>query len=297
MDLHTLLGAYSSQGFARVPGFLDDDTVATMLRECDALLADSPNTADHIDFLGRSAALDRAFEALLDRDLIRGFLESSLGSGYRLHTVALRRARPGADRIRMHQDEPGETKLSILLTDSDHKEGSTVFVPGSHKWPRILNCLPVTPDVVDGRTQGTVGRAGDVFMFTGRVWHGRPLNQKTVNTVLLISFLPRGTPYPIRVPAPGSKAHFGPTLNRLLQEQPIAPGDRTPLTPELEDMLGYRTRLSATSPWHLARLIAALIETPIQAIRHWRGHKPLSPAVRAYDDRLRREAHRHDAIA
>lgn len=296
MDPKDLLDVYCKQGFAKIERLLDPALVDTMRRECEALVAGSSSAADHISFLGLSATLDTAFEALIQRDPVRTFLERSLGSGYRLHSAALRMARPGAERIRMHQDQPGETKLSILLSDALAKDGSTVFVPGSHAWPRMLNCLPFTPDLVDRHTRGTIGRAGDAYVFTGRIWHGRPFNEATTNLVLLISFIPRGTPYEVRLPAPGSKPHFGAYLNRILAEQPVAPTDVGPAAPALEDMLTYRTRLPGFSPWHFARLFAACVEKPIQAMRHWRGHRPLSPAVRAYDDRLRRVAYRRDAV-
>ena len=197
--LESILESYKRDGVAKTRGLFDDSDMEILRREPVSIFPAVSSPVDHADFLGCSISFDAAIERLLRAQVIQDFLGAALGSGYRLYTAALRRSSAGAPQIRMHQDRPGETKLSVLLTDALDDSGTTVFYPGSHRWPFVMNAFPCPPRWLRRSTIGCIGAVGDVYCFPGRLWHGRLAARKATNIVALLSFLPAWAPYASRL--------------------------------------------------------------------------------------------------
>ena len=89
---------------------------------------------------------------------------------------------PGNTRFRLHTDtrlpSPLPTQALLckgiyLLTDFDRDNGSTVFVPGSHKWCR--NPVASETSIGEGGNDQAVAveaPAGSLLVFHGNTWHG-----------------------------------------------------------------------------------------------------------------------------
>ena len=89
---------------------------------------------------------------------------------------------PGNTRFRLHTDTrlpsplPRQALLCkgiYLLTDFNRDNGSTVFVPGSHKWCRNPTASETT--IGEGRNDQAVAveaAAGSLLVFHGNTWHG-----------------------------------------------------------------------------------------------------------------------------
>lgn len=89
---------------------------------------------------------------------------------------------PGKTRFRLHTDtrlpSPLPTqallcKCIYLLTDFNRDNGSTVFVPGSHKWCRNPEAGETAiGEGGDDRTVAVEAAAGSLIVFHGNAWHG-----------------------------------------------------------------------------------------------------------------------------
>ena len=89
---------------------------------------------------------------------------------------------PGNTRFRLHTDtrlpSPLPTQALLckgiyLLTDFNRDNGSTVFVPGSHKWCR--NPIASETTIGEGGNRQAVAveaAAGSLLVFHGNTWHG-----------------------------------------------------------------------------------------------------------------------------
>ena len=66
--------------------------------------------------------------------------------------------------------QPLVCKCIYLLTDFDRDKGSTVFVPGSHKWCR--NPVGSETSVGNDHVVPIDAPAGSLLVFHGNVWHG-----------------------------------------------------------------------------------------------------------------------------
>lgn len=89
---------------------------------------------------------------------------------------------PGNTRFRLHTDtrlpSPLPTQALLckgiyLLTDFNRDNGSTVFVPGSHKWCR--NPIASETTIGEGGNDQAVAveaAAGSLLVFHGNTWHG-----------------------------------------------------------------------------------------------------------------------------
>lgn len=61
-------------------------------------------------------------------------------------------------------------KVFYLLTDVDADAGGTAMIPGSHRFPAEVPLPTGEPDRSPGAVQMT-GKAGDAYLFNGRVYH------------------------------------------------------------------------------------------------------------------------------
>jgi putative 2OG-Fe(II) oxygenase len=290
-----LTSEYVKYGCVRLPNLLDDDTVRVLAQESQRLLiGESQQLEKAIDFfdrtewqsllwtapqnvtilydiLGQSPQLDAALESILAHPIIDRLLLDVLGKNYKMWLLQIRRANPGSDCLRIHQDRPGETCLQILLDDVPTTAGSTVLLPGSDAWPRIINSLPfIAPQYIAPWLKSLTGKKGDMWLFTRTVWHGRSQADSRSQTVLMLSFLPCSARQNVIIPPPHILEKLGPKLQAAIHDKVDLPGSQLAATPELEQLLEANPRFKWWSPWQLAICISGLFSL---ALSVWRFYK------------------------
>ena len=65
----------------------------------------------------------------------------------------------------------------VMLDDFRKDNGTTRFVPGSHKWPISTSDVINDRDTHHGDQILTCGAAGSMIVYNGSVWHGHTANQ------------------------------------------------------------------------------------------------------------------------
>lgn len=297
ISVEDLLEAFSAEGRVFVGDLLTADEIRTLLIKSDEILQENlgPSGASSafFDCLGYAPEFDDVIESLMSNPIVVEFLRNVLGPGYRLCSTVLRRASPGSPANQIHQDSPGETRLVVLLTDTRTMDGSTFFVPGSHRWPRILNGFPYAPRwFIDRFCVGNFGSVGQVFAFSGRLWHGRRLCEHGPNTAILVNFLPQGyPPYYVRSPPDEVVPSLGPSIRSR-----IGPADQRlasigPSTEALNDLITYRTALAWYSPWKIVIPVGHLLVGAVKYLRERRGRAPKTAEQRAFEARLKKANH------
>lgn len=125
---------------------------------------------------------------------VKSLLKNALGDNYKIWQINLRRASPKDQGLYLHQDAPGELGMCVMLSDNMSGDGSTIFLPGSHLWPKRMDeyQLVIPPFLVrlfKFALKTLRGGSGDVAIFFNRTWHGRTANNsEQVKYVILISF-------------------------------------------------------------------------------------------------------------
>ena len=199
------------------------------------------------NLIGASQRIDEVLEQVYTHPLLLRVFTEVLGTGYKLWTSHLRCSRPGDRGIGIHQDQPAELGVCVLLSQVSADSGTTVVWPGSHRFPLPLKRtgLDFLPTHLFERSMEVVtGETGDVFLFFHDLWHGRRANATNARRIVFLSSLvasgSRFDRLAYHVPAEvlGS---VGPELARLIDHdrgvvrvdersmQVLAPDDRHPL--------------------------------------------------------------------
>jgi putative 2OG-Fe(II) oxygenase len=279
-----LTSEYVKYGCVRLPQILRDDTVqilaqeskrlltgesqpiATALKffdrqEWQSLLWTTPqNVTIQYDILGQSPQLDAALESILALPIIEQLLLDVLGANYRLWLIQIRRANPFSDCLRIHQDRPGETSLQILLDDVPTPAGSTVILPGSDAWPRVINSLPfIKPKYISPWLRSLTGKQGDLWLFSPTVWHGRSQADSRSQMVLMMSFVPCYSKQRTVIPPQHILEKLGPRLRSVLHTKQALPGPQIAATKELQELLDANPRFRFWSPWQLAIALSGIL--------------------------------------
>lgn len=230
-------------GFVKLGTLLDLDRVTLLKKETERLLSGSSKpwsdyrefakgdcwsgayfaemgrVSTYLDVIGQSPVVDCLLEELLGREDVQDLLRSVLGLNCRIWYASIRRDEIGSEALRMHRDKPGEVGLSILVDDAPSIAGTTVFLKGSHRWPAIIDYLPcVYPNRIRRYLTGTVGVAGDVFLFYNATWHGRVETDSISRTAMILTFLPESESVNRR-PDETVTATLGPVLQSLLRSR------------------------------------------------------------------------------
>ena len=136
------------------------------------------------NIFGRNNKIEKIFENFFSNKLVKNILEFTLGPGYKIWEVGIRRAHNKDNGLSIHTDGKGEFGISILLNDHFSYEGTTVLFPKSHRF----NIIPkddgiekyLRPSILKHFTKPLVGNAGDVFLFFKQTWHGRIKSDKAI---------------------------------------------------------------------------------------------------------------------
>lgn len=177
-----------------------------------------------VDLYGRSAALDTMLQALLARPVSRSLMTALAGPQIKARGINCRWMTGAPDpppAHDWHRDAPGAFNVGILLTDvPPGGNAATGFIRGSQWWPYnpVFNTLlaeryeglpafrrfnlfnrALARKMKRGAVEAS-GRAGDAYIFSNELWHGRQPNLHGRRTmVVLIAFYPRHMPFPAEV--------------------------------------------------------------------------------------------------
>ncbi len=155
-----------------------------------------------VDVLGKNKDFDELIEKYLTQPAVCEALRYLHGDNYKLTQVNIRRSPCGDNGLSFHQDTDGETGIGILLNKTD-SEGTTIFIPGSHRWPFTIRQLLVWPRIFiwlfpRSAYKAAMGSIGDSYVFINRLWHGRSaLKTPPHSTAILMSFFGGGGSYRI----------------------------------------------------------------------------------------------------
>lgn len=266
------IASYEEKGLARI-GKIDEWLLDSLRVEADRLLSRPRQSRDrmlqfftkkpyehlvwtnpegatiHYDLPGASPLLDAALAEILTQQCVKETLLATMGSGYRLWWSQFRRAHEGSRGLRMHQDLPGQTTLSILLEDAPDANGTTVLIPGSFRWAPVINSFPVLqPEHFGERGCGLTGAAGSMYLFSPTTWHGRAARPRRDQTVLMMSFLPRDSRAMHRTPPESTFNRLPAALQDVFRSDSSQPETR-PMTSDLEKLLTADFPVSLVSPW------------------------------------------------
>lgn len=144
---------------------------------------------------------------------------------------------PGETRFRLHTDtrlpSPLPTQALLckgiyLLTDFNRENGSTAFVPGSHKWCRN----PVASETLvgegsDDQAVPVEAPAGSLLVFHGNTWHGAynraaPGLRVSVHLLMVRSLLRVTEDFTGRIPQEALDRN--PPRFAILTQQGVVPG-------------------------------------------------------------------------
>ena len=141
--------------------------------------------------LGYDANFHSIISKVFENAQVKSLLSSLHGDHYKVTQVNIREAFLGDLALNFHQDYDGETGIGILLDDCRENEGTTVFIPGSHKWPFSIRELFIYPRIFiplipKEWVSGAQGKSGDIYFFINRVWHARPTLGKNIKAAAIL---------------------------------------------------------------------------------------------------------------
>jgi len=131
--------------------------------------------------MGMMLLEDPVFEEALMNPVLLALVTHLCGYNVVMSSMGCTLKGPTGTQFHLHTDtrlpsplpvQPLLCKSMYLLTDFNRENGSTVFVPGSHKWCRN----PVGSETLIGEGGGQAcpveAAAGSLVVFHGNVWHG-----------------------------------------------------------------------------------------------------------------------------
>jgi hypothetical protein len=204
-----------------MPGLVDAYTAAMASATGDDLRMGTTTTRV-TDFVNRGPEFDSLY-------VFPPLLEAAcrvIDRPFKLSSLQARTVRAGVPAQELHVDVPRDSAdwplLGFILMIDDFRpdNGSTRFVPGSHRWPATPE--DTIPDV-RATQKGEVlacGKAGSLLVFDGSAWHGHSANTSTgPRRSIQGAFIPRdgraGTDFAARMP-PETRDRLGPLAQWVL---------------------------------------------------------------------------------
>ena len=166
---------------------------------------------------GIDPSIDFLLTKIITHEDVKLILNNVLGDNYKICEITVRRSVPGDLGLYLHQDGPGETGMSLLLTDNYRGDGATAFLSKSHQLPRWSRKIAWSSVALSSPFLAPLtGKIGDVGFFFNRTWHARLKNMSNkTHEVLLMSFYPQGATYNCNWDEESLKKITQPKLRRL----------------------------------------------------------------------------------
>jgi hypothetical protein len=174
------------RGFVVLPGMV----AAASLKRLTAAYTESVESAtrDDIrvgststrvsDFVNRGAVFDNLY---VFPPLLKACCQV-IGGPFKLSSLQARSLRPGAQAQELHVDVPRDSAdwplLGFILMVDDFRpdNGTTRFVPGSHRWSGTPEDTMVDVRAAHEAEVLACGAAGSLLVFNGSTWHGHTAN-------------------------------------------------------------------------------------------------------------------------
>ena len=187
-DLEQAKAHLREHGWAKLNSILGQEEVKTTLDRLWKAKADADERGEggHVPFLDPNPSnvrvfflmeVDKIFRDLISHPTAIELVKSVLGDNFLISNFTANIARPGSQSMALHSDQslvcpdPWEDvwALNVIwcLTDVDKDNGATMYIPGSNKWTSRKDVPPNAPELL----QPFEGKAGDVIVMDGRVWH------------------------------------------------------------------------------------------------------------------------------
>ncbi|KAG6355435.1 hypothetical protein INS49_003397 [Diaporthe citri] len=197
-------------GWARIPSVLSKEEAADALdrlwKAKAAVEAEGEET--YLEFLDPNPsnvrvfylmAVDKIFRDLISHPTAIEMVKSLLGDGFIISNFTANIARPGSKSMALHSDQsivfpdPWHDiwALNVIwcLTDVTKENGATLYIPGSNKWVTRKEVPENAPELL----VPFEGKAGDIIMMDGRVWHTSGSNTtKDQDRALLFGYYTKG---------------------------------------------------------------------------------------------------------
>lgn len=172
-----------------------------------------------VNLPGKDPRLDVLLDKIVSHEKVKSILFEVLGSHYKLWEASVRRSDPGDKGLLVHQDSPGQTNLTVLLSDGLSGAGATAFFAKSHRLPRWAHRISWSRvRIAKPWLTPLRGEEGEFAFFLNRTWHARLANDSSqTNDALQLAFFPVGGSFvPFEVSDEQLTQWEGSELRRLL---------------------------------------------------------------------------------
>ena len=193
-----ILQALDQQGYVVVPGALDSEWVARLLRAFEDAPVQESGT-QHVEITDETPEA-KSWRDLEHHPVLNAAAEHFLSSPYCMGGMHGRNPLPGFGQQGLHSDclrGPGNECILItalwMLDDFTPENGATRVVPGSHRIARPLARDFSQPLARHPGEKIIVAPAGSVLMFNGYVWHSGRRNDSNGPRRAVQMGLRRGT--------------------------------------------------------------------------------------------------------
>lgn len=120
---------------------------------------------------------DDIFRELIAHPTAISMVQSLLGEHFLISNFTANIARPGSGSMGLHSDlslqcpdpwyKPWALNVIWCLTDTRFENGSTLYIPQSHKWTTPSN----VPEDAESMLVPFEAKAGSIICMDGRLWH------------------------------------------------------------------------------------------------------------------------------
>jgi ectoine hydroxylase-related dioxygenase (phytanoyl-CoA dioxygenase family) len=175
-------------GWAKLNSVLTQDQAKTALDKLWKVKADADARGEdsHMPFLDPNPSnvrvfflmeMDQIFRELISHPTAVELVKAVLGEKFLISNFTANIARPGSQSMALHSDQslvfpdPWTDVWAVnviwCLSDVDKENGATMYIPGSNKWTSRKDVPADAPSLL----QPFEGKAGDIIVMDGRIWH------------------------------------------------------------------------------------------------------------------------------
>jgi ectoine hydroxylase-related dioxygenase (phytanoyl-CoA dioxygenase family) len=174
-------------GFLVVPGAVGPERIGQLARAYDSVIAAAtpPDLRTGSDTTRVHGLVSRGaeFDELYVHPAVLEACCRVIGQPFRLSSLLARTVRPRSKAQSLHVDAAADAEgwpmvgFIFMMDDFGPDNGSTRFVPGSHRWARDPRRVLEHPSADYPGQALACGTAGSVVVYNASVWHGHSANR------------------------------------------------------------------------------------------------------------------------